>query len=208
MTALGAAAAGSDRILRLAEWLADPAGWLPGGDGLDPDLRAAMAASPLLRPALNGHLSRRIGTREIALDAGFVAALMRDDDLARAAALVIAPQDALHRAAQFLGAALCQERLRAAVLRTERARLSEILGEEALGFGLRRAPLVARALQALPLAGGGDPLAAGRILCASLIHRASAPLLGLFRLRQAEAVEPVSLTQAQAEAGWAVLGAA
>lgn len=208
MKGLEAVPAGNDRILRLAEWLADPSGWFAGDDGLHPEQRAMLADSPLLRAALNAHLTRRIGTRDVALDAGFLAALAQDDDLARASALATAPEDSVHRASQFLGAALCQDRLRMAVLRADRDSLAASLGPEALGFGLRRAPLLARALQSLPLAGHNDPLVAGRCLYASLIDHASTALHGLFRLRQSDPADPVPLTDVQAEAGWTVLRAA
>lgn len=202
------AAMGGDRLLRLAEWLADPAGWFAGDDGLPPDHRAALAASPMLRPALNRHLSRHIGIPGITMADSFVAALAQDDDTARATALATASGDHLHRAAQYLGAALCQNRLRTAVLRSERDRLTALLGDDAMAFGLRRAPLLARALQDLPLATSDDPLAAGRRLCASLIRRASPTVHAIFRLRQSAPDEPVDLSDPQARAGWAVLGAA
>ena len=83
-----------------------------------------------------------------------------------------------------------------------------LLGDDAMVFGLRRAPLLARPLHALPFAAGDDLLAAGRRLCASLIHHASPPLHSIFRLRHADPSDPLDLSDPQARAGWAVLGAA
>jgi hypothetical protein len=208
MIGLDVAATGSDRILRLAEWLANPAEWFAGDDGLGADHRSSFVASPLLRPLLNRHLSKRIDTARLPLDQDFVATIASSDEVARAIALATAPEATLHRAVQFLGAALCLGRLRTAVLRSERDHLTGLLGPDAMGFGLRRAPLIARALQSLPEANSADPIAAGHILCASLIHHASPQVHGLYRLRQDQPAEPVALTDAQARAGWDILDAA
>ena len=108
--------------------------------------------------------------------------------------------------AQFFGAALWVEQLRLTVLRSDRERLAAQLGAEAMAFGLRRAPVFARALADLSLGRSApDPVAAGYALCGSLVARARRGLFELFRLRLPDLPEPVALSDRQAQTAWAIL---
>ncbi len=198
--------AGNDALLRLATFLADPAGWFAGDAGLDDGLRDAMAASPVLRPLLNRWLAERSGTRGFAPDAAIVAELGRSDEVRQAVMLLTAPEPRLLRTAQVFGAALWADRLRLTVLQRDRERLAQLLGADAFGFGLRRAPVVARALSDLGLSQQApDPVSAGYALCGALVARARRDLFGLFRLRRPDMPDPVPLTERQAQTAWSIV---
>lgn len=200
--------------LRLAEWLADPAGWLPAGSAgqsaLPDDLRAAMAASPVLRPALNRWLARNAGLDQLALDQVVLARPGTDPDVdvdvdAAVALLTASPASQL-QSARMLGAALWADRIRLALLKTDRDRLAGLLGADAMAFGLRRATVFAR-----PLTERGakfpatDPVIAGRMLCAALLARVAPVLADLFRLCHPALPTLDPLSDAQARAAWSVL---
>jgi hypothetical protein len=188
-----------DAMLRLAEWLADPASWLPGDPSVLPDdLRAEMAASPVLRPALNRWLARNSGLDRLVIN---------PVDLdAHAIALLTAPAATQMQAARMLGAALWADRIRLALLKADRDRFAEQLGAEAIAFSLRRAVVFARPLTELGARlAAPDPVTAGRMLCAALLARAAPVLCDLFRLRHPDLSRPVPVTEGQAQAAWSVL---
>ncbi|PLL11190.1 hypothetical protein C0V75_18085 [Tabrizicola sp. TH137] len=193
-------------LFRLAEWLADPAAWLPGDGGLPAELRAELAQSPVLRPLLNDWLTGQAGL--VALDgaATLLAEPHSQEEVALAIALLTEPEDRLLDVARFLGAALWADRLRRTLLRSDRDSLAARLGAEAMAFGLRRAPLLARALMENPLAQTAtDPLAAGYALSGALVARAHPWLFRLYRLRRPDLPDPIPLTDRQAQAAWAIL---
>lgn len=196
--------------LRLAEWLADPAGWLPAGSGgpaaLTDEMREGMAASPVLRPALNRWLARTVGLDRLALDPVVLARLSTHPEAEAAIALLTATPAVQLQSARLLGAALWADRIRLALLKTDRDRLATLLGADAMAFGLRRATVFARPLTEM----GGtfpatDPVVAGRMLCAAMLARVAPVLADLFRLCHPAlpAVDP--LTELQARAAWSVL---
>lgn len=196
--------------LRLAEWLADPAGWLsaePGGQvALPDDLRDAMAASPVLRPALNRWLARNAGLDKMALDQAVLARLNTDPDAEAAVALLTAPPMSQPQSARMLGAALWADRIRLALLKTDRDRLAALLGADAMAFGLRRATVFARPLTELGATfPASDPVIAGRMLCAAVLARVAPVLADLFRLCHPALPNLDPLTDAQARAAWSVL---
>lgn len=196
--------------LRLAEWLADPAGWLPAGSGglaaLPDDLRDAMAASPVLRPALNRWLARNLGLDRLALDQTILARLNADTDADAAVALLTASTAAQLQSARMLGAALWADRIRLALLKTDRDRLTGVLGADAMAFGLRRATVFARPLTEMGAkVPATDPVIAGRMLCAALLMRVAPALADLFRLCHPALPHLVPLSDAQARAAWSVL---
>ena len=193
-------------LLRLAEWLADPVAWLPDDPTIPPDLRALLAKNPLLRPLLNDWLAKRHGFAEQARDLPVEMDGARQDEISLAVALLCEPDDRLLDIARFLGAALWVDRLRRTILRSDRDRLAAQLGADAMAFGLRRAPVLAKALMENPLSNTAtDPVTAGYALSAALIARAHPPLHDLYRLRMPNLPDPVPLTDRQAQAGWAIL---
>lgn len=196
--------------LRLAEWLADPAAWLPakaaGQDALPEDLRASMAASPVLRPALNRWLARNAGLDRLAIDPSVLARLASDPDAETAVALLTAAAPTQLQAARMLGASLWANRIRLALLKADRDRLLDQLGADALSFGMRRATVFARPLVELgDTSKADDPVAAGRRLCGALVARVSPVLADLFRLRHPDLPPADALTDPQARAAWSVL---
>ncbi len=189
----------TDAALRLAEWLADPARWLPCDPTVLPDdLRAEMAASPVLRPALNRWLARNAGLERLAI---------KTTELdSKIVALLTASAEEQLQAAKMLGAALWADRIRLALLKADRDRFTEELGGEAIAFGLRRAVVFARPLTELGAKlPAPDPVTAGRMLCAALLSRAAPVLSDLFRLRHPDLSRPAPLTEVQAQAAWSVL---
>lgn len=196
--------------LRLAEWLADPAVWLPAGSGgqvaLPDEMRDAMTVSPVLRPALNRWLARNAGLDKVALDHAILARLNADPDSEAAIALLTAPPAVQLQSARMLGAALWADRIRLALLKSDRDRLAALLGADAMAFGLRRATVFAR-----PLTERGatfpatDPVIAGRMLCAAVLARVAPVLADLFRLCHPALPTIDPLTEMQARAAWSVL---
>ena len=69
-----------------------------------------------------------------------------NDRMRLAAQLVLSDQEVIDSVILTLAAALVQRRIRSAVLRRDRARLEALLGADAFGIGLRRAPVFAPAL--------------------------------------------------------------
>lgn len=196
--------------LQLAGWMADPAGWLPAGmseiAGLPRPMLDSMAASPVLRPALNRWLMRQVGLDRIALDVAALARLFADPQAGAAVALLTASDAAQVQAARMLGAALWADRIRMALLKSDRDRLAQDLGTDAMAFGLRRAVVFARPLTELGAASAApDPVTAGRALCAALLGGVSPMLATLFRLRHPGLAAQEALTPAQAQAAWSVL---
>lgn len=196
--------------LRLAEWLADPAGWLPSGAGgqsvLPDDLRDMMAASPVLRPALNRWLARNAGLDQLALDHAVLARLSTDPDSDAAIALLTASPASQLQSARMLGAALWADRIRLALLKSDRERLAALLGADAVAFGLRRATVFARPLTELGAKyPATDPVIAGRTLCAAVLARVAPLLADLLRLSHPALPTVDPLTEAQARAAWSVL---
>lgn len=192
-------------LLRLAGWLSDPAGWYRAETGLDEGLRGRMADSAMLRPELNRWLAQRAGLADCGVGPAFVAGASRNPSRALALGLLMAGDEVLDRAARLLGGAVIAERLRKAVLRDERQRLAEALGGEAVEFGLRRAPIFAPSLAALPLAEMADAAGAGLALCGSVIAGEGERLFALFRLRRPDVAGPVALTARQVAEVRAVL---
>lgn len=193
--------------LRLAEWLADPVAWLPPGSAgqgaLPDDLRESMAASAVLRPALNRWMARNAGLDRLALDP---ARLGSDPNADSAVTLLTATPAVQLRAAQMLGAALWADRIRLALLKVDRDRLNDQLGIDALSFGMRRATVFARPLTELGASStAADPVAAGWRLCVALLARVDPVLSHLFRLRHPDLPAAEPLTDAQSRAAWSVL---
>ncbi len=192
-------------FLNFAGWLADPARWYRGETGIDPGLQAAMAGSARLRPVLNDWLAGQVAQGGPALAAGLFAGVARDEGKALALGLLTAPDAVLERAARLFGAALVAERLRQAVLRSDRQRFADLLGPEAFDFAQRRAGVFARPLAGLSLADADDPVAGGLALCGSLIACEGQALFALFRLRCPQVAGPVALDARQVQAARAVL---
>lgn len=193
-------------LFRLAEWLADPAGWHPGDPAIPDTYRKILADSPFLRPLLNDWIAQTSGLGEIDWDHMISADMARSEEISLAIALLTEPDDRLLSIARFLGASLWVDRLRRTILRSDRDKLAEQLGAEAMAFGLRRAPVLAKALMENPLARTAtDPVAAGYALSAALIARAHPRLHDLFRIRMPNLPDPVPLTDRQAQAAWAIL---
>lgn len=157
-----------------------------------------MAASPVLRPALNRWLARNAGLERLAI---------KTTELdSKIVALLTASAEEQLQAAKMLGAALWADRIRLALLKADRDRFTEELGGEAIAFGLRRAVVFARPLTELGAKlPAPDPVTAGRMLCAALLSRAAPVLSDLFRLRHPDLSRPVPLTEVQAQAAWSVL---
>lgn len=197
------------RLVRLAAWLGDPAEWAPdgGGDaGLDAGARQAMAQSAVLRPVLNRWLADGMNLAALPFEPGFPEVLAQDEDTALAALVVTAPAAQLDVILRLFGAAVWQDRLRLAVLRTEREQLAATLGDDAMAFGLRRAPVLARALADPALMpASGDAIAAGRALCAALVARAHPALLAALALRWPDMTPPVELSERQVQAARTIL---
>lgn len=193
-------------MMRLAEWLADPAAWIPGDPSLPEDLRAILGQSPILRPLLNDWLARSCGLAAMDWDSTIAEDPARAEEVGLAIALITEPDDRLLDVARFLGAALWVDRLRRTLLRSDRDRLAEQLGAEAMAFGLRRAPILARALMENPLAQSAEgPVEAGYALSAALVARAHPALHALYRLRLPALPDPLPLPDRQAQAAWAIL---
>lgn len=196
----------SPAVLGLAEWLADCAAWLPGRNDLAEDLRSELAGSAVLRPLLNDWLAREVGLPALDWDAEVLAALRQSHEADLAVALLKEENDRLLDIARFLGAVLWADQLRRTVLKTDRDRLVAQLGADAMTFGLRRAPVMAKALMDGPLSRNSpDPVTAGYALAGALVARVHPCLFDLWRLRLPHLPDAVVLTDRQAEAAWAVL---
>lgn len=193
-------------LMRLAQWLADPAAWIPGDADIPDDLRATLGQSPILRPVLNDWLARTRGLSLMEWDAAITDDPSRSEEIGLAIALITETDDCLLDIARFLGAALWVDRLRRTILRSDRDRLAEQLGSEAMAFGLRRAPILAKALMENPLAQSAEgPVEAGYALSAALVARAHPGLHALYRLRLPALPDPLPMPDRQAQAAWAIL---
>ena len=198
--------AGTTPLLRLSAYLADPAAWVAGDYGLADGARAMLASSRVTRPVLNRWLAERAGIANLGFDARFVAALDENEEISRGLGLCLADRETLDRIARFFAAAIWQDRLRLAVLKADREALLAELGPDALDFGLRRAPVFARALQEVPLPRDMGAGPAGVALCAALIDRAHPALFALFRLRFPDPpAAPVALSEKQVQTAWALI---
>jgi hypothetical protein len=135
-----------------------------------------------------------------------LARLNADPDSEAAIALLTAPPAVQLQSARMLGAALWADRIRLALLKSDRDRLAALLGADAMAFGLRRATVFAR-----PLTERGatfpatDPVIAGRMLCAAVLARVAPVLADLFRLCHPALPTIDPLTEMQARAAWSVL---
>lgn len=136
-------------VLGLAALIARPWARMGRAAALDEALVARLQSAPLGRTALDAATRAALDLSALDPSEGFLKALATDPRAQLAARLVLAPEAAQMRVLARLAAAIEQERIRGAVLRRDRMRLAVCLGEDAMTWGMRRAPLVAEPLAAL-----------------------------------------------------------
>jgi hypothetical protein len=133
----------------IAALMARPFGRLGGAAGLDAGLVSRMQRAPLGQQALNAATRDALDLGALDFSDTFLRALGTDARARLAAEFLLAAPNAQQRIILRLAAAIEQERVRNTVLRRDRLRLQACLGEDALTFGLRRAPAFAAELAAL-----------------------------------------------------------
>jgi hypothetical protein len=126
--------------LGLAALMARPFARMGGAAALDAAMVARMQKGPLGQSALDAATRASLDLSALEFSTGFLRSLGTSEQARRSVQFVLAPLTAQHRIVLRLSAAMAQERIRTSVLRRDRLRLLACLGEDAMTFGMRRAP--------------------------------------------------------------------
>lgn len=137
--------------LGLAALMARPFARMGVSADLDGGMVARLQASPLGQKALDAATREALDLPGLAFSETFLRSLGTDARARLATQFVLATDQTRHRVVLRLAAAMEQDRICQTVLRRDRLRLMACLGEDAMTFGLRRAPSFASALAALAL---------------------------------------------------------
>lgn len=109
---------------------------------LDAATSWALGSHPDLRAPFNRAFARALGVSDLPLGAAHLARIAQDPRSRLALLLVSAEADALARAAGLVAAAILHPSAVQMLLKAERARLGELLGDELAGVSLREAPVL------------------------------------------------------------------
>lgn len=168
-------------LLKLAVFLCKPSEWSDQSTILSEGIPTAILSSRESRAAYEHWLANYNGVTRLSIDAAFLRSL-NDTDFRRATELVIRQGDFLQRLALRLAAAINQNSLRSAILKTERQRIQELYGADLSNFALRQAPTLARDLAGL-VTTEHEPLKQGLSLIGAMLRSYHIALSEIFNLR-------------------------
>ncbi len=148
-------------LAKLAEFLLRPVGFVDPGrlraGPLGPEAIVAMARTPGFAAPINAVIVDALHLNAVAVEAELISRLATSTPHRLAALLLIGPIATVDRLAATLAAAILSKRVAGLILRSDRQRAREALGDEAFQFAVEEAPLLHAGLTELDLklAGAG-----------------------------------------------------
>ncbi|GMP12231.1 hypothetical protein TM239_64880 [Bradyrhizobium sp. TM239] len=118
---------------------------------LDPGVIGAMADHPAFRAPINRAIAGQIGFDAVPIDDAMLGRLLRAPSSRLAVVILTAPMDEVAHVARLVAAAILSRRIRGTVMKADRERIRDALGDGVFEFAIQEVPVLYPALRELDL---------------------------------------------------------